>query len=103
MKVIGVIKLRKPGVTRREFLESAAAAGVLGLGAERPAAQVPGDRPPQALEVTVLNPATRVPVGLIIDDNHTDTTITSVLRKSSPLKRSGSPADCDKAYEKQSP
>jgi hypothetical protein len=58
--------------SRREFLshvESAAAAGVLGLAAGRLAAQVPGDRPLQAPEVPVLNPATRVPVGLIIDDS----------------------------------
>ena len=61
--------MRKPGVTRREFLESAAAAGALGLATEGLAAQGPGDRPRQATEVTVLNPGTRVPVGLIIDDS----------------------------------
>ena len=33
------------------------------------AAQIPGDRPRQAPEVAVLNPRTRVPVGLIIDDS----------------------------------
>jgi len=58
--------------SRREFLsrvESAATAGVAGLAVERLAAQVPGDRPVQAPEVTVLNPGTRVPVGLIIDDS----------------------------------
>ena len=58
-------------MTRRDFLghlESAAAAGVLGLtgGAS---AQTPGDRPIQAADVVVLNPGTRVPVGLIIDDS----------------------------------
>jgi hypothetical protein len=61
-----------PGLSRREFLshvESAATAGVLGLAGRRLAAQSPGDRPPQASEVTVLNPGTRVPVGLIIDDS----------------------------------
>ncbi len=32
-------------------------------------AQIPGERPPAAEGVTVLNPRTRVPVGLIIDDS----------------------------------
>ena len=51
-------------------MESAATAGVLGLAAARAAAaQVPGDRPRQAPEIAVLNPGTRVPVGLIIDDS----------------------------------
>ena len=58
-----------PFISRREFLGLAAAAGAIGLAAERLPAQGPGDRPPQASQVTVLNPATRVPVGLIIDDS----------------------------------
>jgi hypothetical protein len=61
-----------PPVSRREFLsqaESVASAGLLGLAIERLAAQVPGSRPVQAPEVAVLNPGTRVPVGLIIDDS----------------------------------
>jgi hypothetical protein len=60
-----------PAITRRDFLgrvESAAAAGVLGL-AGSPPAQGPGERPAQAPEVVVLNPATRVPVSFIIDDS----------------------------------
>jgi hypothetical protein len=60
-----------PAITRRDFLdrvESAAAAGVLGLGGRAPA-QTPGERPAQAAGVVVLNPAARVPVSLIIDDS----------------------------------
>ena len=48
-------------ITRRDFLgriESAAAAGVLGLTGSA-AAQTPGERPIQAADVVVLNPATR--------------------------------------------
>ena len=58
-------------MTRRDFLghiESAAAAGVLGLTG-RASAQTPGDRPIQAADVVVLNPATKVPVSFIIDDS----------------------------------
>ena len=63
-------KDHSPGlVSRREFLGSAAAAAAMGLATERPSAQEPGDRPQQAAQVTVLNPGTRVPVGLIIDDS----------------------------------
>ena len=63
-------KDHSPGlVSRREFLGSAAAAAAIGLAAERPSAQEAGDRPQQAQQVTVLNPGTRVPVGLIIDDS----------------------------------
>ena len=60
-----------PAITRREFLdriESAAAAGVLGLTGSA-AAQTPGERPIQAADVVVLNPAMRVPVSFIIDDS----------------------------------
>jgi hypothetical protein len=56
---------------RREFLRlaggAAVAAGLSGTGLLR--AQVPGDRPARAAGVEVLNPRTRVPVGLIIDDS----------------------------------
>ena len=59
-------------VTRREFLR-ATAAGVAALGLERLGAglpaQVPGERPKRAEGVRVLNPQTRVPVSLIIDDS----------------------------------
>ena len=58
-------------ITRRDFLgriETAAAAGVLGFAASA-SAQVPGERPSQAADVVVLNPATRVPVSFIIDDS----------------------------------
>ena len=58
-------------ITRRDFLgriESAAAAGVFGLAGGM-SAQTPGERPIQAAGVLVLNPATRVPVSLIIDDS----------------------------------
>lgn len=59
-------------LTRREFfsrVEAAATAGVVGLAAERLGPQAAGDRPVQAPEITVLNPGTRVPVSLIIDDS----------------------------------
>ena len=58
-------------ITRRDFLgriESAAAASVLGLAGSA-SAQTPGERPIQAADVVVLNPATRVPVSFIIDDS----------------------------------
>ena len=63
-----------PAVSRRLFLQSAAAAGVaaagLGLFPSLAPAQVKGDRPPPFPEgVTVLNPMGRVPVSLIIDDS----------------------------------
>ena len=50
--------------SRREFLATAAA-GVATIAG----AQVPGDRPKQDPAVRILNPRTRVPVGLIIDDS----------------------------------
>ena len=56
---------------RRDFLRLAAGAaftaGLVGTGLLQ--AQVSGDRPPSFPEVAVLNPRTRVPVGLIIDDS----------------------------------
>ncbi len=61
------------GVSRRGFLQ-ATAAGVFASritpaeAAPRGEAQ-PGDRPPRADGVTVLNPRGRVPVSLIIDDS----------------------------------
>lgn len=53
-------------ISRREFSLSASA--TLGL---LPAAlaQVPGERPRQSKDVTVVNPKNRVPVSLIIDDS----------------------------------
>ncbi len=61
--------IRRPD--RRDFLRLATGAAVTaGLGAaNRLLAQVPGDRPTRVDGVTVLNPRTRVPVGLIIDDS----------------------------------
>ena len=59
-------------VSRRQFVRAAAAglAGAgLGLLRSRAAAQEKGDRPEQAGDVAVLNPQTRVPVSLIIDDS----------------------------------
>ena len=58
-------------MTRRDFLgriETAAAAGVLGLTGSA-SAQTPGERPIQAADVVVLNPAMKVPVSFIIDDS----------------------------------
>jgi hypothetical protein len=52
--------------SRREFLASSAAAA---LGAHPLFAQEPGERPRRAEGVRVLNPRTRVPVSLIIDDS----------------------------------
>lgn len=64
--------------SRRDFLR-ASAVGLAGLGvglqaspcwAQRPGDQPePGERPPQAAGVRLLNPRTRVPVSLIIDDS----------------------------------
>src|SRR5262245_13021170 len=59
-------------MNRRSFLgvsaRTMAAAGGA-LAASSLLAQVPGERPPRASAVTVLNPRHRVPVGLIIDDS----------------------------------
>ncbi len=56
--------------TRREFLVSTARATSVSALLQRAALpQLPGDRPPQAPEVDVLNPRGRVPVSLIIDDS----------------------------------
>jgi len=60
-------------IKRRQFLRDASlglAGAGLGLGAGKAAAQVAGDRPKDRAEnVEVLNPGTRVPVSLIIDDS----------------------------------
>src|ERR1051325_7254432 len=62
-------------VTRRHFLETSMRAAALAAAAAplidgSPAlAQVPGERPATSDGVKVLNPRTRVPVGLIIDDS----------------------------------
>ena len=54
--------------TRREILGTAAF-GLVGAGIAPALAQEPGDRPPKAKGVDVVNPRGRVPVGLIIDDS----------------------------------
>jgi hypothetical protein len=59
-------------LTRRKFLRTSAhALAFAGAALERPSllAQSPGERPPRAEGVMVLNPRARVPVGLIIDDS----------------------------------
>jgi hypothetical protein len=59
-------------LTRREFLRtSAQALAFAGAALELPSllAQSPGERPPPAEGIMVLNPRARVPVGLIIDDS----------------------------------
>ena len=53
---------------RRHFLHRVCAVTAAHLAGQT-FAQVPGDRPPRADGVTVLNPRGRVPVGLIIDDS----------------------------------
>jgi hypothetical protein len=50
--------------TRRRFLEASALAVTSPL-----LGQVTGERPRQDAEVKVLNPRTRVPVSIIIDDS----------------------------------
>ncbi len=58
--------------TRRQFLLDTArglAAASSALQAASLFAQVPGERPARAAGATVLNPRTRLPVGLIIDDS----------------------------------
>ena len=57
---------------RRQFLRQAALASAALAANQLPlSAQVSpsGERPPRADGVTVVNPRTRVPVGLIIDDS----------------------------------
>ncbi|MBI3882614.1 MAG: hypothetical protein HY301_21450 [Verrucomicrobia bacterium] len=56
-------------MTRREFLQRSAVASAAASFPLDSLAQVPGERPPRANGVTVLNPRARVPVGLIIDDS----------------------------------
>jgi hypothetical protein len=56
--------------SRRRFLEQAAlGAAVLSSRARSVDAQTAGERPRRPAGVSVLNPRTRVPVGLIIDDS----------------------------------
>jgi hypothetical protein len=59
--------------TRRRFLSDsvagAAAGGLMAGWTTSPPVQLPGERPPRAAGVTVVNPRARVPVGLIIDDS----------------------------------
>src|SRR5687767_6688594 len=58
---------------RRRFLQASACGLACGLAAgflgDRLVAQAPGDRPPQAEGVRVLNPRGRVPVSFIIEDS----------------------------------
>jgi hypothetical protein len=57
-------------MTRRDFLRAAAmAGGGLGMYSTLAIAQQKGERPKQDSSVTVLNPQSRVPVSLIIDDS----------------------------------
>src|SRR5262245_25109166 len=57
-------------LSRRRFLRQAAAAAAgLRLPTSFAFAQLAGERPQRAGDVTVLNPRARVPVGLIIDDS----------------------------------
>lgn len=53
---------------RRRFLHGATGLASVSF-ADRVIAQVPGERPPNADGVTVINPRGRVPVGVIIDDS----------------------------------
>jgi hypothetical protein len=56
--------------TRRSFLQGAAlGASALALNAPALGAQMAGERPARPEGVGVLNPRSRVPVGLIIDDS----------------------------------
>src|SRR5512140_106004 len=57
--------------SRREFLHRAAlgATGAVLSSASATLAQIAGERPAGVAGVTVLNPRSRVPVGLIIDDS----------------------------------
>src|SRR5262245_11724268 len=56
--------------SRRRFLRRVAAgAAAVALKAPNLRAQAAGERPERAEGVTVLNPRTRVPVGLMIDDS----------------------------------
>jgi len=57
-------------IARRNFLKATVLAGAqFALHSVRAGAQEKGQRPEQASDVTVLNPANRVPVSLIIDDS----------------------------------
>jgi hypothetical protein len=57
-------------LSRRHFLSATSiAATSLALNPPRLFAQQPGERPPRADGVTVLNPRARIPIGLIIDDS----------------------------------
>ena len=54
-------------ISRRRFVDRIAA-GMAGAALDA-FAQLPGERPPRADGVAVLNPRTRVPVSIIIDDS----------------------------------
>ncbi len=61
--------VRKPGRSRRGFLEDAITLGAASLAAPEVLAQLSGDRPIRDVSATVLLPAERVPVSYIIDDS----------------------------------
>lgn len=63
---------RATPISRRRFLQRSAggaAAAMFGWRYAEALAQLPGQRPPQAPQVRVLNPRNRVPLSLIIDDS----------------------------------
>ncbi len=55
--------------SRRQFLGSAATVGAALAATPSVLAQIAGERPERAPAVSILNPRTRVPVSLIIDDS----------------------------------
>lgn len=63
--------LPRAGIKRRQFLGRSILSAGASLTASRGGAfaQQPGERPPPATGVKVLNPRARVPVGFIIDDS----------------------------------
>src|SRR5882757_6654153 len=64
------IRVKAMNFNRRQFVgHSAITATGLALSGGSLLAQIAGDRPPRANDVTVLNPRGRIPVALIIDDS----------------------------------
>lgn len=63
---------QKNHFNRRAFLQTTAVGSMAAGSAlinQQAVAQMPGERPPQAGQVTVLNPRNRVPLSFIIDDS----------------------------------